>query len=53
MKQITLLIILLTCAWCSQRITAPNGKTYNEEWFVPADCTKFTRGQLECVCDKQ
>jgi hypothetical protein len=31
----------------------PNGKTYDEEWFVPADCTKFTASQLDCVCAKQ
>ena len=31
----------------------PNGNSYNEEWFVPADCTQFTQGYLDCVCSKQ
>jgi hypothetical protein len=31
----------------------PNGTSYNEEWFVPADCTHFTKGNLECICAKQ
>jgi hypothetical protein len=31
----------------------PNGKSYDEEWFVPAGCTQFTAGKLECICAKQ
>lgn len=28
----------------------PAGNTYNEEWFVRADCPKFTTRDLDCVC---
>ena len=31
----------------------PNGKTYDEEWFVPADCTQFSISNVNCVCAKQ
>jgi hypothetical protein len=28
----------------------PNGKTYDEEWFVPADCAHFINRDYDCVC---
>ena len=28
----------------------PTGGTYKEEWFVPADCAKFTIRDTDCVC---
>jgi hypothetical protein len=28
----------------------PNGNTYTQEWFVPADCTLFTKRDYDCVC---
>ena len=28
----------------------PTGTTYKEEWFVPANCTRFAIGSYECVC---
>jgi hypothetical protein len=28
----------------------PNGRTYREEWFVPQDCTRFSRRDYGCVC---
>lgn len=28
----------------------PNGTTYKEDWFVPADCTQFSKSDYDCVC---
>jgi hypothetical protein len=28
----------------------PTGNSYNEEWFVLTDCTKFTIRDMDCVC---
>jgi len=28
----------------------PNGNTYNEEWFVPAECPHFRQADIDCVC---
>jgi hypothetical protein len=28
----------------------PMGNTYKEEWFVPADCTKFLIREFDCEC---
>ncbi|HKE58764.1 MAG TPA: hypothetical protein VKB46_18765 [Pyrinomonadaceae bacterium] len=31
----------------------PAGNTYSEEWFVPADCPKFTIREIDCVCARR
>ena len=31
----------------------PNGNSYTEEWFVPAECTLFTKRDYDCVCVNQ
>jgi hypothetical protein len=31
----------------------PTGNTYQEEWFVPADCTKFSIRDFDCVCARR